>query len=90
MRAIDRYDGEETPRRRAVTRAALLFTLLTWARTNETRLARWAEFEELDGAEPRWRVPAGRMKMEREHLVPLAPRAVALWRDLGRKLPGSL
>ncbi len=27
--------------------------------TNETRLARWAEFEELDGAEPLWRVPAG-------------------------------
>lgn len=30
VRAIDRYDGDETPRRRAVTRAALLFTLLTW------------------------------------------------------------
>jgi integrase len=78
VRAIDRYDGEETPRRRAVTRAALLFTLLTWARTNETRLARWAEFEEFDGAEPLWRVPAGRMKMEREHLVPLASQVVAL------------
>lgn len=39
VRAIDRYDGDETPKRRAVTRAALLFTLLTWARTNETRLA---------------------------------------------------
>ncbi|WP_231478364.1 tyrosine-type recombinase/integrase [Sphingomonas sp. UNC305MFCol5.2] len=52
VRAIDRYDGEETPRRRAVTRAALLFTLLTWARTNETRLATWDEFEELAGAEP--------------------------------------
>ena len=52
VRTIDRYDGEETPRRRAVTRAALLFTLLTWARTNETRLATWDEFEELAGAEP--------------------------------------
>lgn len=78
VRAIDRYDGEETPRRRAVTRAALLFTLLTWARTNETRLATWDEFEDLDGAEPLWRVPAGRMKMEREHLVPLAPQVVDL------------
>lgn len=78
VKAIDRYDGEETPRRRAVTRAALLFTLLTWARTNETRLATWDEFEDLDGAEPLWRVPAGRMKMEREHLVPLAPQVVDL------------
>jgi hypothetical protein len=39
-----------------VTRAALLFTLLTWARTNETRLATWDEFEGLDGREPLWRV----------------------------------
>ncbi|MEG3125161.1 tyrosine-type recombinase/integrase [Sphingomonas sp. GB1N7] len=78
VRAIDRYDGDETPKRRAITRAALMFTLLTWARTNETRLARWDEFEGLDGPEPLWRVPASRMKMECEHLVPLAPQVVAL------------
>ncbi|WP_145206278.1 tyrosine-type recombinase/integrase [Sphingobium sp. B2] len=48
VRAIHAYDGDENPRRRAVTRDALLFTLLTWARTNETRLATWEEFEGLD------------------------------------------
>jgi integrase len=78
VRAIDGYDGEETPKRRAVTRAALLFTLLTWARTNESRLATWDEFEGLDTPEPLWRVPADRMKMSREHLVPLSKQAVAL------------
>jgi integrase len=78
VRAIDSYNGDETPKRRAITRAALLFTLLTWARTNETRLARWDEFEGLDTPEPLWRVPAERMKMEREHLVPLAPQVVEL------------
>jgi integrase len=78
VRAIDSYDGEENPKRRAVTRAALMFTLLTWARTNETRLATWDEFEGLDGPEPLWRVPAERMKMEREHLVPLSKPAVAV------------
>lgn len=78
VKAIDGYDGDETPKRRAVTRAALLFTLLTWARTNETRLATWDEFEGLDTAEPLWRVPAGRMKMAREHLVPLSKQAAAL------------
>lgn len=82
VRAINQYDGDETPRRRAVTRAALLFTLLTWARTNETRLATWHEFEGLEGPEPLWRVPADRMKMEREHIVPLAPQVVTLLSDL--------
>lgn len=82
VRAIDGYDGDETPKRRAITRAALLFTLLTWARTNETRLATWSEFEGLDGADPIWRVPAERMKMQREHIVPLAPAVVALLKQI--------
>ena len=76
--AIDQYDGEENPRRRAITRAAMLFTMLTWARTNETRLATWDEFEGLETQEPIWRVPAERMKMEREHLVPLSDQTVTL------------
>lgn len=78
VRAIDAYDGDENPRRRAVTRDALLFTLLTWARTNETRHATWEEFEGLDRPDPVWRVPAERMKMGREHIVPLSRQAVAL------------
>lgn len=78
VRAIDAYDGDEKPRRRAVTRDALLFTLLTWARTNETRYATWDEFEGLDGPDPIWRVPAERMKMGREHIVPLSRQAIAL------------
>lgn len=82
VRAIDGYDGDESPKRRAVTRAALLFTLLTWARTNETRLTTWDEFEGLDGTDPLWRVPADRMKMKREHLVPLSRQAAALLRSL--------
>jgi len=84
IQAIDQYDGEENPRRRAITRAALLFTLLTWARTNETRLATWREFEGLGTSEPVWRLPAERMKMEREHLVPLSSQTV----DLLKALPG--
>jgi len=82
IRAIDSYDGEETPKRRAVTRAALLFTMLTWSRTNETRNACWEEFESLDTEEPLWRVPAERMKMQREHLVPLSSQAVDLLKAL--------
>jgi integrase len=82
MRAIEAYDGEENPRWRAITRAALLFTLLTWARANETRFPRRDEFENLDSRDPLWRVPAGRMKMQREHLVPLPRQAAALLNEL--------
>jgi integrase len=60
----------------------MLFTLLAWARTNETRFASWAEFKGLDTAQPLWRVPAERMKMEREHLVPLSREVEALLQRL--------
>lgn len=76
FRRLSRYDGER------LTVLALRFTILTWVRTSETRLATWAEFEGLDGPEPLWRIPAGRMKMHREHLVPLSRQAVAVIREL--------
>jgi integrase len=84
VRAIANFDGEETPRRRETTRDALMFTLLTWARTGETRFATWREFEGLDGSEPLWRIPSERMKMDREHLVPLSRQAVAILRERRR------
>jgi integrase len=80
FRAIRDYDGEEGPYRRAVTRDALIFTLLTWARTSEVRFATWDEFEDLGGDAPLWRVPAERMKMRREHIVPLSLQAADLLR----------
>lgn len=76
VKAINAYDGE-TP-----TRLALLLTLHTFVRTNETRWARWSEFEGLDGDTPLWRIPKERMKMGREHLVPLTPQVVAILREL--------
>jgi integrase len=50
-----------------------------FTRPGELRLARWEEFD-LDGAEPMWRIPTTRMKMRREHHVPLAPQVVELLR----------
>lgn len=76
------YDGERQ------TQLAIEFTLHTFVRTKEIRLAEWREFEGLDGTEPLWRIPKERMKMGREHLVPLTPAAVAILREL-RKLAGS-
>lgn len=78
VRAIVDYDGEENGRRREITRDSVMFTLLTWARTGETRFAKWTEFENLEGADPIWRIGAERMKMGREHLVPLSRQTAAL------------
>lgn len=78
VRAIASYDGEDGSRRRDRTRDAMMFTLLTWARTSEVRFAVWSEIENLDGKQPAWRVPAERMKKKREHLVPLSSQAVQI------------
>ena len=78
LRQLEAYDGEPA------TRIALELILLTFVRTAELRFARWDEFEELDGALPLWRIPAEHMKRRRVHLVPLAPQAVALLRELKR------
>ncbi len=70
LEALAGYDGD--PR----ISLALELTLLTFVRTNEIRFARWQEFEDLDGESPLWRIPAQRMKMRTEHLVPLSIQAV--------------
>jgi len=90
VRAIAAYDGEADCRRREVTRDALMFTLLTWVRTSETRFAARDEFENLDGPEPLWRLSPERMKMEREHLVPLSIQAAAIVRRRLRSTNGDL
>lgn len=60
---------------------ALEFAALTAARSQEVRGARWDEID-LDAA--MWIVPAERMKMDREHRVPLTADAVALLKSLPR------
>lgn len=76
LRAIDGYDGQPA------TQAALKLAPLLFVRPGELRQAEWQELEALDGAEPLWRVPAAKMKMKDAHIVPLAPQAVAVLREL--------
>lgn len=66
--------------------SALRFAPLVFVRPGELRKAVWSEFE-LDGDEPLWRIPAKRMKMREQHLVPLSKQAVAILCDL-RPLTG--
>lgn len=58
---------------------ALEFTILTAARTSETRFAAPREFD-LERAI--WSVPAERMKRGVAHRVPLSPRAIEIVREL--------
>ena len=60
---------------------ALEFAALTATRSQEVRGARW---DEIDLEAGLWIIPAVRMKMEREHRVPLTPDAVALLQALPR------
>lgn len=88
-------DAEED-QARPITRLALRLLALTAVRPNEIRGAQWEEFEDLDGTEPLWRIPASRMKGDRDrkeeiggdHLVPLARQSVdvlrVLWPLTGR------
>lgn len=82
LKGLLAYSGD--PR----TRLALRLMVLTFARTTELRGAQWSEFADLDSANPVWRIPAERMKAKREHIVPLAPQAVAVLREL-QALPGA-
>jgi len=72
VQAIDTYKSP-------ITRAALKLTMLTGLRPGVIAAAPWGEID-LDRAE--WHVPAGRMKMQHDHIVPLPKQAVALLKDL--------
>jgi integrase len=61
------------------TKCALELLPLVFVRPGELRKAEWPEFD-LDGAE--WRIPAARMKMGEQHIVPLSTQAVAVLRRL--------
>ena len=69
----------ELRRRAAIAAKALEFTILTAKRTEEVLGARWPE---INLAEKIWTIPAGRMKGEREHRVPLSGAAVAVLESL--------
>lgn len=83
VRKLQTYEGDE------ITRLALQFTLITMVRTQETRFAKWSEFEGLNGQAPLWRLSPERMKMSREHLVPLPRQAVKILERLKEVSPKS-
>ena len=67
FRKLDGYEGDPA------TKAALELLILTAVRPGELRGARW---KEIDESRSLWRIPAERMKMATEHLVPLSTQAL--------------
>ena len=73
LRAIDAYEGF------FVTKCALRLAPLVFVRPGELRKAQWSEID-LEKAE--WRIPAERMKMREQHIVPLSRQAVEILQEL--------
>lgn len=73
LRAIEGFQGQPT------TQAALKLMAYLFPRPGELRMAEWGEFD-LENAI--WIIPAKRMKMRREHRVPLPKQALAILRGI--------
>ena len=73
LRFIDGYTGS------FVVRCALRLAPLVFVRPGELRHAEWSEID-LDKAE--WRIPAEKMKMREQHIVPLSAQSLAILREL--------
>jgi len=61
------------------TYLALKFMMLTFVRTQEMTNAKWVEF---DFDESLWYIPAERMKMEKDHIVPLSRQSIEILMEL--------
>lgn len=79
LERLEGYDGD------LQTRLGIELLVMFFVRTIELRGASWKEF---DFKKAEWRIPASRMKMRQEHVVPLCRQALALLRQL-EKSSGS-
>ncbi|MFI3136553.1 MAG: tyrosine-type recombinase/integrase [Methylococcaceae bacterium] len=72
-RAVDGYTGT------LATKCAFKLSFLVMLRPGEIRQAEWSEIN-LDTAE--WRIPAAKMKMRDEHIVPLSRQAIEIFKEI--------
>ncbi len=70
---LENYNGSR------LVQLAIKLQLLTLLRPGELRKGRW---EEIDEKKAIWTVPASRMKMKKEHIVPLSRQALEILREL--------
>ena len=70
---IDSYKGD------LLTKLGFYLLAYTFVRTNELRFMQW---NEVDWQGKLWRIPAERMKMNRPHIVPLAPQVLDILKQI--------
>jgi integrase len=80
LKKLSAYGGDHP-----TTHAALTLLMLTATRPGELRGAMWGEIDE---AGRMWRIPASRMKMKTEHVVPLSTQSLAVLENM-RKLSAA-
>ncbi|MCG3809588.1 tyrosine-type recombinase/integrase [Psychrobacter sp. Ps4] len=74
LRNIDQYISNH-PNAHAQTVAGLQLMTLCFVRTKELRHFEWSE---IDYHKSVWRIPAAKMKMRQDHIIPLSPQAMAI------------
>lgn len=74
LRNIDRY-GADNPNAHQQTIAGMQLMTLCFVRTKELRFFEWSE---IDYHKNVWRIPAHKMKMRQDHIIPLSPQAMAI------------
>lgn len=76
LNKVDQYQGGQ------IVKLALKLLTLVFVRPGELREGRW---EEIDWDNALWRIPAARMKMKREHTVPLSQQALMVLEELKKR-----
>ncbi len=79
LEKLEAYDGDR------LTKLALKILLLTFLRSAELRGGHWSE---INLSKKEWRIPAERMKMKTELIVPLANQTVLLLKEI-QKISGN-
>jgi integrase len=73
LNALDNYSGY------LLTQYALKLITMTFVRPGELRSAEW---KDIDLNKAIWRIPAEKMKMDEEHIVPLSKQAIELLKQV--------
>jgi len=79
LQKLESYDGEYQ------TKLGLKLLIYTFVRTNELRGAKW---QEVNFEDKIWKIPKERMKMRKEHWVPLSHQALDILQEL-KKVNGT-
>lgn len=80
IQKLDRNEARLFPQ----TRLAVELLMLTFVRTSELIKSKWSE---IDFDEAMWVIPAERMKMRKEHMVPLSRRSLEILYELKEMNP---